>query len=74
MNELGRALVGLGFLLAVVGGSLLLAGGFGLRLGRLPGDIAYQGKHFSVYYPLGTCILVSIVLTAMFCAMSRLGR
>lgn len=74
MNELGRALLGLGLLLAVIGGSLLLAGRFGLRLGRLPGNIAYQGKHFSVYFPLGTCILVSIVLSAIFYAVSRLRR
>jgi hypothetical protein len=34
-----------------------------LRLGRLPGDIAYQGKHGSFYFPVVTCILLSVVLT-----------
>jgi len=32
-------------------------------LGRLPGDIAYQGKHGSFYFPVVTCILLSVVLT-----------
>jgi hypothetical protein len=34
-----------------------------LRLGRLPGDIAVQGKHGSFYFPVVTCILLSVVLT-----------
>jgi Protein of unknown function (DUF2905) len=38
-------------------------GGVPMRLGRLPGDIAYQGKHGSFYFPVVTCILLSVVLT-----------
>ncbi len=71
MNNLGKALLGLGFLLAVIGAVLLLAGRFGLPLGRLPGDFAYKGKHVSVYFPLGTCILISIVLSAVLYLISR---
>src|SRR3954447_4944940 len=54
MNELGKALLGLGLLLAVIGAVLLLAGRFGLPLGRLPGDFAWRGKNASFYFPLGT--------------------
>jgi hypothetical protein len=74
MNELGKALLGLGLLLAVIGAVLLVAGRFGLPLGRLPGDMAYRGKHVSVYFPLGTSILISIVLSVLFYLFSHLRR
>ncbi len=74
MNELGKALLGLGLLLTVIGAVLLLAGRFGLPLGRLPGDMAYRGKHVSVYFPLGTSILISIVVSILFYLFSHLRR
>ena len=36
------------------------------RLGHLPGDIAYQGRHGSFYFPIVTCIVVSVALTLIF--------
>jgi len=74
MNELGKALLGLGLLLAVIGAGLMLAGRFGLPLGRLPGDFAYRGKNVSFYIPLGTSILISIVLSVLFYLISHLRR
>jgi len=74
MAELGKALLGLGILLVIVGAALLLAGRFGLPLGRLPGDISYRGKNVSVFFPLGTSILVSVVLSVIFYLISRLRR
>jgi hypothetical protein len=74
MSELGKALIGLGLLLALIGSVLLLAGRAGLPLGRLPGDIAYRGKNVSVFVPLGTSILVSIVLSAILYLISRFRR
>jgi hypothetical protein len=74
MNELGKALLGLGLLLTVIGAVLLLAGRWGLPLGRLPGDMAYRGKHVSVYFPLGTSIVISIVLSILFYFFSHLRR
>jgi hypothetical protein len=53
MGELGKALIGIGVLLVVLGGLLLLGARVGLPLGRLPGDIAYKGKNFSFFAPLG---------------------
>lgn len=70
MSEVGKALLGIGFILMVIGALLLFAGRMGLPLGRLPGDIAYRGKHVSVFAPLGTCLLISIVLSAIFCLLS----
>jgi hypothetical protein len=74
MAELGKALLGLGLLLVFVGAILLVAAKIGLPLGRLPGDISYKGKSVSVYFPLGTSILISVVLTAIFYLVSRFRR
>ena len=74
MNDLGRLLIGLGLVLLVAGGLLLLLGRTGLPLGRLPGDISYRGKNMSVYFPLGTSILVSVLLSLVFYLLSRFRR
>ena len=74
MNDLGRLLIGLGLVLFVAGGLLLLLGRTGIPLGRLPGDISYRGKNLSVYFPLGTSILVSILLSLVFYFLSRFRR
>jgi len=66
MRELGRSLVFAGVALAAIGALVWLStrpGGPPLRMGRLPGDIAYQGKHGSFYFPVVTCILLSVALT-----------
>ncbi len=74
MNDLGRLLVGLGLVLLVAGGLLLLLGRIGFPLGRLPGDISYRGKNLNVYFPLGTSILLSVVLSLVFYVISRFRR
>jgi hypothetical protein len=74
MIELGKALLGLGLLIILIGALLLLAGRFGLPLGRLPGDFAYRGKSVSVFIPIGTSILISLVLSAIFYLISRFHR
>jgi uncharacterized protein YybS (DUF2232 family) len=62
INDLGKFLVVAGLLLAVLG--LVLWSGFGKSwLGRLPGDIHYTKGNFSFYFPIVTCLLLSIVLT-----------
>ena len=62
-REFGRVLLVGGIVLAAVGGLLLIGGRLPLRLGRLPGDIAVEGKRGSFYFPIVTCILLSVVLT-----------
>jgi hypothetical protein len=74
MNDLGRLLISLGFVLLIAGALLLLLGRTGVPLGRLPGDISYRGKNLSVYFPLGTSILLSIVLSLVFYLLSRFRR
>lgn len=72
---LGRLLLLAGAVIAAVGGLLLLAARFpGLRLGRLPGDLAVEREHFRFYFPLGTSVLVSIVLSLAFWLFSVFSR
>lgn len=53
----------LGAILIVVGALISLGDRLPFRLGRLPGDIAYHGKNTSFYFPVVTCIVISIVLS-----------
>ncbi len=63
MSELGRWLLGLGCCLAVVGGLVLIAGRLHLPLGSLPGDLHWKGRRTEVWVPLGTSLLVSVLLS-----------
>lgn len=74
MIELGKALLGLGFLLVVIGAALLIAARFGLTLGRMPGDFTYRGKNIFVFFPFGTSILISVVLSILLYVISRFRR
>jgi hypothetical protein len=74
MAELGKILLLIGAILALVGVVLIFAGRAGLPLGRLPGDITYRGKHTVVYFPLVTCIVLSLVLSLVFYLISRFHR
>ena len=71
MAELGKLLLVLGGIIILVGAALLLAGRFNLPLGRLPGDIVYRGKHTAFYFPLTTCIVISVLLSLLFWLFGR---
>jgi hypothetical protein len=66
MRELGKLLLVVGVLLVGAGALLAFGARLPFRLGRLPGDIAYQGRHGSFYFPVVTCILLSVALTLIF--------
>ena len=73
--QLGKAVVILGVTLIVVG-LLLMAGsrlGF-LNLGRLPGDIAYTGKNVRFYFPIVTCLVLSVIVTFVMWLVSYFRR
>jgi hypothetical protein len=74
MSELGKILLAIGLLIALVGAVLLIAGRVGLPLGRLPGDWAYRGKRVTVFFPLGTCILISVILTVLVYLLANFRR
>ncbi|TET08578.1 MAG: DUF2905 domain-containing protein [Candidatus Atribacteria bacterium] len=64
-NLLGKTLLFFGAILIILGGIFLLVGQLPFS-GRLPGDILIQRKNFVFYFPLGLCILISIILTIIF--------
>jgi len=69
--EASRFLIALGAVLIAIGVAIRFAGRLPFRLGRLPGDIFIQGKHSSFYFPLATCILVSVALSLVLWALRR---
>jgi uncharacterized membrane protein YidH (DUF202 family) len=62
MSDLGRFLVIVGSILLILG-LVLWLGPKIPWLGKLPGDITYKRDNFTVYFPLGTCILISVILS-----------
>jgi len=63
MSDIGKILIVIGLGIAALGALLWLGGKAGLPLGRLPGDIAIDRPNFKFYFPLTTCLLISLVLT-----------
>ena len=73
--EVGKLLVFLGVLLVVAGVVVMLLGRMNLLpLGRLPGDFFYRGKNTTVYFPLATSVVVSVVLSILLYLVSRWRR
>ena len=69
---MGKALIAFGLGMAALGVLLFLADKIpGLRLGRLPGDIAVERQGFRLYFPLATSLLVSAVLSLVLWLMNR---
>ena len=74
MIPLGKMLLLFGLLMVLLGLVLLVAGHFSGKvpwLGRLPGDIHIQRGNWTVYFPLATCLIISVVLTLLFSLFSR---
>lgn len=70
MNEIGRAFLVFGLILAATGLLLMFSDRIPF-LGRLPGDLLIKRKTFTIYFPLATMILLSIVLTVVLNLISR---
>ncbi|MEO8438997.1 MAG: DUF2905 domain-containing protein [Spartobacteria bacterium] len=70
MPEIGKMLVMLGAVIVLLG--LALWSGFGAGwLGRLPGDIRIERGHSAFYFPIVTCIIISVVLSLLFSFFRR---
>ena len=70
MDSLGKMLIVFGVVLALLGGLLLFAGKLPF-LGRLPGDIVIRRENWSVYFPITTSIVLSVLLTLLLSLVSR---
>jgi len=65
MAGLGKTLIFLGIVIILIGLGLLFAHKIPY-VGRLPGDIYVKKDNFTFYFPLGTCIVISIVFSLIF--------
>ena len=69
-NELGKVLIVTGILLVAIG-LLLTFGGKLNFIGKLPGDLRIERDNFSFFFPLGTCLLISLLLSLIFWIFRR---
>jgi hypothetical protein len=70
MRDFGKVLVVLGTVTVLIG--LILWGGFAPKwFGRLPGDIRIEREHSAFYFPIVTCIIISIVLSLLLSIFRR---
>jgi len=71
LQNMGKLLIVSGIIIVVIGAVLMFAGKLNMNwIGKLPGDIYIKKKHFQFYFPLGTSILLSIVLSILFYLIS----
>jgi hypothetical protein len=60
---LGRMLIALGVVLIVAGLLVMIGPRLPIRFGRLPGDIYVRGRHSAFYFPIVTCLLLSVLFS-----------
>ncbi len=61
-GDIGKIIIFLGLLMVVIGFILMLGSKMPF-IGKLPGDIAIERKNYSFYFPVTTCIIISIILS-----------
>lgn len=71
MENIARYIIIVGIALIVVGAIMFGLARLGIPLGRLPGDIRIEGENGSFYFPIVTCIVISIVLSVI---LNLIGR
>jgi len=71
MSDLGRILIFLGVILVVAGLVVIGLARLHLPLGRLPGDLSWRGRGWSVSFPIVTCILLSVIISLILWAIGR---
>ncbi len=74
MTDLGKLLLFVGGLIAFIGVLLVFFGRANIPVGRLPGDIIYRGKNTTVYFPIVTSILLSVLLTLVLWVVGKMHK
>jgi hypothetical protein len=69
--DLGRTLIIAGAALIVIGVIVIFGSHLPFKLGRLPGDINYQGRNTSFHFPIVTCLLLSAILSLIMWLINR---
>jgi hypothetical protein len=72
LQQAGKMIAFAGAFLLLLGGAMFLLGRLGL--GRMPGDFYFSGKNWKIYLPIGTCILISLILTLLIYVIQRFRR
>lgn len=74
MGDLGRMFIWIGGFLLLLGFILIVASKLNLPVGRLPGDFTWRGRNTTVYFPLMTSIVLSVILSLVLYFANRMGR
>jgi Protein of unknown function (DUF2905) len=74
IQQLGRLLLSVGAMFILIGALFYFAPKLPLRLGRLPGDISYRGEHGTFYFPLVSCLVISVAVSLILWLISHLRR
>ena len=62
-QQIGKWLISAGIIMTLLGALVMILGRIGLF--KLPGDLEFGSKHWRVYIPIASCIVISIILTAV---------
>ncbi len=71
-QQIGKWLISVGIIIALVGGVIMILGRIGLF--KLPGDLELGSKNWRIYLPIASCILISIVLTIVLWLINYFRR
>jgi hypothetical protein len=71
-QQIGKWIIVMGITIALVGVLVVILGRAGLF--RLPGDLEFGGKNWRIYFPIASCIIISIVLTAILWLINYFRR
>lgn len=67
----GRVLIMIGLAVVILGIIISLGEKLPVKLGHLPGDIIVRGKHSTFYFPITTCILLSVILSLVMWLINK---
>ena len=71
-QQIGKWLIATGIIIAVVGGLMMLLGRAGLF--KLPGDFEFGSRNWRIYFPIASCIIISIILTVILWLINYFRR
>jgi len=74
IHQLGRLLLSVGAMFILIGALFYLGPKLPFRLGRLPGDIIHRGEHGTFYFPLVSCLVISVVVSLILWLISQFRR
>ena len=74
MQQLGRLLLSVGTMFILIGTLFCFGPKLPFRLGRLPGDISYRGEHGTFYFPIVSCLVISVVVSLILWLINQFRR